>query len=225
MRPRISEIAQRQSLPRRCGGSVLRFLLLFLALASVAAVALLFSLQARPGSGVSLPWRKEPPSANAQVSGMAENASQQWAVARIGMVKSLKEAAKAKSPADGLAHFLSLKPARDTTINDIETLAGLTLRKLAEKENEFADPHIQSLLPAEVLPELAQALSDHRRGIERIQNEARTLKTQTLPDMEEHMKKLVEACRLKEQLSGQEAARDLWQNSVTKLAAQLSGEQ
>lgn len=224
MRPRIYEIAIRQSLPRRNGGSVLRFLLLFLTLVSVASVALLISLQARPGSGISLPWRKGPPSANAQVSGLTETVSLQWAAARIGMVKSLKEAAKAKSPADGLALFLSLKSARESAISDIETLAGLTLRKLAEKETEFADPHIQSLLPAEVLPELAQALSDHRRGIERIQNEARTLKTQTLPDMVERMKKLVEACRLKEQLSGHNAARDLWQNSVTELAAQLSGE-
>jgi len=220
MRSRIYDIANRQFLPQRKSGSVLRFLILFLALASVASVALLMGLQARSGNG----WREAPPSAKAQISGLTETVSHRWAAARIGMVKSLKEAAKAKSPADGLALFLSLKSARESAISDIETLAGLTLRKLAEKETEFADPHIQSLLPAEVLPELAQALSDHRRGIERIQNEARTLKTQTLPDMVERMKKLVEACRLKEQLSGHNAARDLWQNSVTELAAQLSGE-
>jgi hypothetical protein len=185
---------------------------------------LLVGIQARPGSS----WRplsaRQASTADSEDTGLADAVSHRWAAARLALRHDLEAVADAPSPRDGLEQFLKASTARASSFTEVETLAGLTLEKLEAKQQEFADPHLQSLLPAEVLPELAQALRDHQRGVQRIQRAAHTLNTLTLPDIEVRLTKLAEACRLKSQLSGKDSAQQMWRTGVLALAADLRGE-
>lgn len=120
---------------------------------------------------------------------------------------------------EGLDLFVS---ARNASIKDLDELlsdAAAAVTKLEEKQNYFADPHIQSLLPPEVLPELDDALRHQLKDLKALQAEIHTLQTQLLPDIHARLKHLHAACDLKEQINGSTAAREHWIDEAKRIAS------
>ena len=222
---RLRFMARRQpqtfSLPEE--GATLRASLLCILVIISLTLCLLYGIPILPSGARNTGDRQQSSKSRQQVSGLAELVSQRWASARVEVIRALKALSAADSPSEALEQFNTSMPARLQSFDEVDQLADSTLLKLIEKQREMDDPHYQSLLPAEVIPELAQAIRDHIRAIERIQNETRTLRTQTFPDIQMRLKKLTEAVRIKKELSGQVAAQKLWQTGVNAITTTLSG--
>jgi hypothetical protein len=204
-------------------GATLRASLLCILVIVSLTLCLLYGIPILPSGARNAGDRHDSSKSRQQVSGLAELVSQRWASARVEVIRALKALSAADSPSEALEQFNTSMPARLQSFDEVDQLADSTLLKLFEKQREMNDPHYQSLLPPEVIPELAQAIRDHIRAIERIQNETRTLRTQTFPDIQMRLKKLTEAVRIKKELSGQVAAQKLWQTGVNEITTTLSG--
>jgi hypothetical protein len=126
---------------------------------------------------------------------------------------------KAADHADqGLERFVSARNAAIKDLDDLLTQAADAVVKLEEKQAYFADPHVQSLLPAEVLPELDDALRLQLQNLKSLRAEVHTTQTQLLPDIHSRLKRLHAACDLKAQISGLQAARELWHSESAQIA-------
>jgi hypothetical protein len=118
----------------------------------------------------------------------------------------------------GLERFASARNAAIKDLDDLLTQAAVAVVKLEEKQAYFADPHVQSLLPAEVLPELDEALRLQLQHLKALRAEVHTTQAQLLPDIHSRLKRLHAACDLKAQISGLQAAREFWQSESAQIA-------
>lgn len=224
MRRGVFETHPWNALRRPPAGTALRASLLCIVVIGVMTVALQYGIQTGP-TGMGKSERDQASTKSSlHVSGLAQLVSERWASARVEVIRELKALSTAEAPDAALQHFIASTPERLKGFEQVDQLAESTLLKLVERQREMADPHYQALLPAEVIPELGQAITDHIRAVTRIQNETRTLRSQTLPDIEARLGKLTEAVRIKGQLSGPEAAQKMWQSGVNEITSFLSGE-
>ena len=207
----------------RNDGSTLRTLPVIAGGLLALTLCLIFGIPPRYPGLLKSDSKKASSESSAQVSGMADRVSHRWAAARVEVLRELKGTSLSDSPKEAVEHFISTMPQWHQTFAEVETLTESTLQKLDEKQREFADPHYQSLLPSEVLPELAQAIRKHIHSVKRVQSEVHTLRSQTLPDIETRLRKLAEAAQIKAQLSGREAAQKLWQSGVNEIATPIGG--
>lgn len=148
----------------------------------------------------------------------AETLRLDWQQLRERLDKNFHEIQNAADASQGLETFIS---ARNSSIKDLEDLleeATTAVAKLEEKQRYFADSHVQSLLPPEVLPQLDEALRHQLKDLKALKSEVHTVQTQLLPDIHSRLKRLHAACDLKEQINGSIAARQLWQEGAAGIA-------
>lgn len=148
----------------------------------------------------------------------AEKLRQSWQTLQQDLSQAFSETAQTSDASSGLERFVSARNAIIKDLDDLLSEAATAVTKLEEKQTYFNDPHVQSLLPAEVLPELDEALRHQLKDLKALRAEVHTLQNQRLPDIYTRLKRLHTACDLKAQINGTNAAREFWQSEAPRIA-------
>jgi len=154
----------------------------------------------------------------------AESLRLSWQQVQSQLTTAFAEVQTAPDADQGLDRFVSARNASIKDLDDLLSFATTAIVKLEEKKAYFSDPHVQSLLPPEVLPELDEALRHQVQDLKALQAEVHTTQTQLLPDIHSRLKRLHAACDLKAQISGEASARELWQSDAARIATLTAAE-
>ncbi len=159
--------------------------------------------------------RKLPPS-------KTETLRQQWQQARTSLADAFNKVPQAASGEAGLALFKKLTAPGSGVFSEaqrIATEAAGTAENLRKEKDYYAVESNALQLPAEVRPELDQALAEHISALDHLKAEIDTLKRQ-LDSMNEQLEREAATCQVQAKLSGSEAARALWAEKSAQVIAQ-----
>lgn len=162
----------------------------------------------------SLTGRKLPPSKTEQLQ-------QQWQQVQASLMGALKEVPLATSADAGLARFKQAVEPGVAALKDarrIATDAASAAAELRKQKEFYANAANEALLPAEVRPQLDQALAEHIAALDRLSAEINTLSRQ-LDSMGETLARHAATCQVQAKLSGEAAAKALWADKAAQVIA------
>jgi hypothetical protein len=162
----------------------------------------------------SLTKKKLPPS-------KTEVLNRQWQAARTRLADALQEVTTASSAEAGMVKFKQATNAGAPDLKEAHRIAAeavSTAGELRKQKEYYGNAANEALLPAEVRPQLDEALAEHIAALERLNAEVTTLSRQ-LESMGEMLARQAATCQIQAKLSGADAAKAQW----AKKSAEIIG--